>query len=60
MLSPPDFRDACGTPVISVMLVARLCAAPHLGSEAAHRRANSITEIRGTAAVGGAAIGSGT
>jgi len=33
---------------------------PHLGSGAAHRRATSITEIRGTAAVGGASIGSGT
>jgi len=33
---------------------------PHLGSGAAHRRATSITGISGTAAVGGASIGSGT
>jgi len=33
---------------------------PHLGSGAAHRHATSITGISGTAAVGGASIGSGT
>jgi len=33
---------------------------PHLGSGAARRRATSITGISGTAAVGGALIGSGT
>jgi len=33
---------------------------PHLGSGAAHRRATSITGISGTAAVGGASIGSCT
>jgi len=33
---------------------------PHLGRGAAHRRATSITGISGTAAVGGASIGSGT
>jgi len=32
---------------------------PHLGSGPAHRRATSITGISGTAAVGGASIGSG-
>jgi len=32
----------------------------HLGSGAAHKRATSITGISGTAAVGGASIGSGT
>jgi len=32
----------------------------HLGSGAAHRPATSITGISGTAAVGGASIGSGT
>jgi len=33
---------------------------PHLGSGAAHRRDTSITGISGTAAVGGASVGSGT
>jgi len=33
---------------------------PHLGSGVAHRRATSTTETSGTAAVGGASIGSGT
>jgi len=33
---------------------------PHFGSGAAHRRATSITGISGTAAVGGASIGSDT
>jgi len=33
---------------------------PHLGSGAAKRRATSNTGISGTAAVGGASIGSGT
>jgi len=33
---------------------------PHLGSGAAHRRATSIRRNSGTAAVGGASIGSGT
>jgi len=33
---------------------------PHLGSGAAYRRATSITGISGTAAVGGASIGSGS
>jgi len=33
---------------------------PHLGSGSGHRRAASMTGISGTAAVGGASIGSGT
>jgi len=33
---------------------------PHVGSGAAHRRATSITGIRGTAAVGRASVGSVT